>query len=70
MFDNTVEENMYEDNLQKKIEKTSMYNIKEDLKELNCIEEIKEPEYNAQQIKLQMQDGLKKKKANELKKTM
>ena len=47
-----------------------MYNIKEDLKELNCIEEIKEPEYNAQQIKLQMQDGLKKKKANELKKTM
>ena len=31
---------------------SSMYNIKEDLKELHCIEEIKEPEYNAQQIKL------------------
>ena len=49
-----------------------MYNIKEGLKELNRIEEVKEPEpeYNTQQIKLQMKDDLKKKQVNELKKTM
>ena len=43
MFDNTVEENVNTHDMHKKFNKRRMHNIKEDLKELNRIEEVKEP---------------------------
>ena len=67
MFDNTVEENVNIYDMHKRY-KERMHHIKIDLKELNRVEEVKEPEHlNTQQIKLQLEDDYEKKKVNELK---
>ena len=45
--------------------------VKENVKNLNPVKEVKEPEHlNTQQIKLQLKDDYKKKKVDELKKKM
>ena len=69
MFDNTVEQNAGEYNMCKKLNRRAMDVVRENVKKIKPVEEVKEPEHlNTQQIKLQLRDDYKKKKVDELKK--